>query len=70
MVTKFRAGDSVRSSEGGPLMTVKEHDHKGRAVCSWSENHVGWRRQAFDEAVLSRSYQKRPAAKKRKARKA
>ena len=63
MAAKFKVGESVRVA-GGPLMTVKEHDAAGRAVCSWYESHIGWRRESFDEKVLMKSYDRRAAWKK------
>ena len=56
-MARFKIGDSVRSAPGGPLMTIKEVDTAGRAVCSWYQPGAGWQRQAFAEADLQKSYQ-------------
>jgi uncharacterized protein YodC (DUF2158 family) len=62
MTERFRVGDRVRPTAGGPIMRVREI--RGRVVvCSWYEPREGWREKTFAEAALKRVGRSRaPAA--------
>jgi uncharacterized protein YodC (DUF2158 family) len=51
---RFRLGDRVRSTDGGPVMQIKEYVAPGQVACSWYETGEGWKRQSFPEHILQR----------------
>ncbi len=53
MAERFRPGDRVRHTDGGPIMGVKGYQG-GKVICSWYKPHEGWQQQTFKEDALKR----------------